>query len=166
MKSLSRVWLLATPWTAAYQAPPSMGFSRREYWSGVPLPSPLSHEVGIFFTSCNKLVISPWSHSSSVIVLRHKPRQSASRVHLFNHQAIYLTLIESYLFILFLSFSPFPLLSLSSPFPSFPFSPPSLPFPHLFISYLLPVTHPHLPPISPFTPASIIKIFPEKFEMS
>ena len=33
-------WLLATPWTAAYQAPPSMGFSRQEYWSGVPLPSP------------------------------------------------------------------------------------------------------------------------------
>ena len=39
-KSLSRVRLLATPWTAAYQAPPSMGFSRQEYWSGVPLPSP------------------------------------------------------------------------------------------------------------------------------
>ena len=40
VKSLSRVWLLVTPWTAAYQAPPSMGFSRQEYWSGVPLPSP------------------------------------------------------------------------------------------------------------------------------
>ena len=39
VKSLSRVRLLATPWTAAYQAPPSMGFSRKEYWSGVPLPS-------------------------------------------------------------------------------------------------------------------------------
>src|SRR5574340_1229588 len=39
VKSLSRVQLLATPWTAAYQAPPSMGFSRQEYWSGVPLPS-------------------------------------------------------------------------------------------------------------------------------
>ena len=39
-KSLSRVQLLATPWTTAYQAPPSMGFSRQEYWSGVPLPSP------------------------------------------------------------------------------------------------------------------------------
>ena len=35
MKSLSRVRLLATPWTAAYQAPPSMGFSRQEYWSGL-----------------------------------------------------------------------------------------------------------------------------------
>ena len=42
MKSLSRVRLLATPWTAAYQAPPSMGFSRLEYWSGVALPSPSS----------------------------------------------------------------------------------------------------------------------------
>ena len=40
-KSLSRVRLLATPWTAAYQAPPSTGFSRQEYWSGVPLPSPI-----------------------------------------------------------------------------------------------------------------------------
>ena len=39
VKSLSCVRLLVTPWTAAYQAPPSMGFSRQEYWSGVPLPS-------------------------------------------------------------------------------------------------------------------------------
>ena len=40
VKLLSCVWLLATPWTAAYQAPLSMGLSRQEYWSGVPLPSP------------------------------------------------------------------------------------------------------------------------------
>ena len=40
VKSLSRVRLLATPWTAAYQAPLPMGFSRQEYWSGLPLPSP------------------------------------------------------------------------------------------------------------------------------
>ena len=39
LKSLSRVRPSATPWTAAYQAPPSIGFSRQEYWSGVPLPS-------------------------------------------------------------------------------------------------------------------------------
>ena len=39
VKSLSCVWLFMTPWTTAYQAPPSMGFSRQEYWSGVPLPS-------------------------------------------------------------------------------------------------------------------------------
>ena len=45
MKSLSRVRLFATPWTVAYQAPPSMEFSRQEYWSGLPFPSP-----GIFPT--------------------------------------------------------------------------------------------------------------------
>ena len=39
VKSLSRVRLLVTPWTAAYQAPPSMGFSKQEYWNGLPLPS-------------------------------------------------------------------------------------------------------------------------------
>ena len=50
VKSLSPVRLLATPWTAAYQAPPSMGFSRQEYWSGVPSPSP---------NSCKP--ISPWA---------------------------------------------------------------------------------------------------------
>ena len=40
LSRFSRVQLLATPWTAAYQAPPSMGFSRQEFWNGVPLPSP------------------------------------------------------------------------------------------------------------------------------
>ena len=44
VKSLSRVRLFATPWTAAHQAPPSTGFSRQEYWSGVPLPS-LNHAL-------------------------------------------------------------------------------------------------------------------------
>ena len=38
--SLSRARLFAIPWTVAYQAPPSMGFSRQEYWSGLPFPSP------------------------------------------------------------------------------------------------------------------------------
>ena len=40
LSPFSRVWLCATPWTAAYQAPLSMGFSRQEYWNGLPLPSP------------------------------------------------------------------------------------------------------------------------------
>ena len=43
VKSLSRVWLLATPWSAAHQAPPSKGFSRQEDWSRLPLPSPQTH---------------------------------------------------------------------------------------------------------------------------
>ena len=51
VKSLSRVWLFATPWTAAYQGPPSMGFSRQEYWSGVPLPSPLL-SLRVYSNSC------------------------------------------------------------------------------------------------------------------
>ena len=43
VRSLSCVGLLATPWTAAHQAPPSMGVSRQDYWSGVPLPSPIKY---------------------------------------------------------------------------------------------------------------------------
>ena len=53
VKSLSRARLLATPWTPAYQAPPSMGFSRQEYWSGLPLSSPTPQ-----FKSFNALVLS------------------------------------------------------------------------------------------------------------
>ena len=48
LKLLSRVRLLATPWTAAYQAPPSMGFSRQEYWSGVPLVTVISLKLLMF----------------------------------------------------------------------------------------------------------------------
>ena len=40
VKSLSRVWLFATPWNIVYEAPPAMKFSRQEYWSGLPFPSP------------------------------------------------------------------------------------------------------------------------------
>ena len=46
VKSLSQVRLLATPWTAAYQAPSSMGFSRPEYWSGLPFHSPTALLTG------------------------------------------------------------------------------------------------------------------------
>ena len=55
VKSLSRVRPSATPWTAAHQAPPSMGFSRQEYWSGVPLPSPPNYyyyTIHFFFQFC------------------------------------------------------------------------------------------------------------------
>ena len=58
MKSLSCARLLATPWTAAYQAPPFMGFSRQEYWSGVPLP-PLVYVLiaSIIFMTKNVLLL-------------------------------------------------------------------------------------------------------------
>ena len=53
VKLLSSVWLFTTPWTAAYQAPPSMGFSRQEYWSGVPLPSNSATNKQILESNCN-----------------------------------------------------------------------------------------------------------------
>ena len=64
VKSLSRVRLFATPWTVAYQAPPFMGFSRQEYWSGVPLPSPMlkpsmqdfKHDLISMGDECNCLI--------------------------------------------------------------------------------------------------------------
>ena len=55
VKLLSCVRLLATPWTAAHQAPPSMGFSRQEYWSGVPLPPPEAHKI-CFFAGRKRIV--------------------------------------------------------------------------------------------------------------
>ena len=58
VKLLSRVRLLVTPWTAAYQAPTSMGFSRQEYWSGVPLPSSPSL-LGPLYSSHMCLPIQP-----------------------------------------------------------------------------------------------------------
>ena len=51
VKSVSCVQLLATPWTAAHQAPPSLAFSRQEYWSGVPLPSPQTCMVTLILNS-------------------------------------------------------------------------------------------------------------------
>ena len=66
VKSLSRVWLLATPWTAAYQAPPSRGFSKQDYYSGVPLPSP-----GIFSRHCQISIgvakLNPGPRNSAVL---------------------------------------------------------------------------------------------------
>ena len=62
VKSLSRVRLLATPWIAAYQAPPSMGFSKQEYWSGVPLPSPINLP-----TTLNYKVNHYWDISSILL---------------------------------------------------------------------------------------------------
>ena len=59
VKSLSHVQLLATPGTAAYQAPLSMGFSRQKYWSGVPLPSPFVPLQLLKFRFTNRFSLSP-----------------------------------------------------------------------------------------------------------
>ena len=61
VKSLSLVRLLATPWTAAYQAPLSMGFSKQEYWSGLPLPSPDCF-VSVQFSSVAQSCLTLWPH--------------------------------------------------------------------------------------------------------
>ena len=74
MKLLSCVRLLATPWTAAHQAPPSMGFSRQEYWSGVPLPSPfmnslLSYKISIKNGENKLSFLNGWLNYISIIFL-------------------------------------------------------------------------------------------------
>ena len=87
MKSLSHVWLLATPWTTAHQAPLSMGFSRQEYWSGVPLPSLIveAYQMAIITInskmkkSFNSITFSSiWSLEFVVVVV-----QSLSCIQLF-----------------------------------------------------------------------------------
>ena len=75
VKSLSRVQLLVTPWTAAYQAPRSMGFSRQEYWSGLPLPSLISFSRRYIILYNIYIYFRLFSFISSV--------QSFSRVWLF-----------------------------------------------------------------------------------
>ena len=65
VKSLSRVRLFATPWTVAHQAPPSMEFSRQEYWSGLPFPSP---------GDLPNLGIEPWSPTLQADSLPAEPQ--------------------------------------------------------------------------------------------
>ena len=77
-KSFSRIQLLATPWTAAYQAPLSMGFARQEYWSGLPLPSPLDHgsdaQRGESFKS--SLLGGPWGNRRTQGICRMSSAKS------------------------------------------------------------------------------------------
>ena len=70
VKSLSRVQLLASPWTAAHQAPPSLGFLRQEHWSGLPFPSPM-HESEKWKWSCSVVSDSSWSHGLQPTRLPH-----------------------------------------------------------------------------------------------
>ena len=85
VKSLSRVRLLATPWTATYQVPPTLGFSKQEYWSGMPLPSPQvalvlknspanaediseSESCSVVYDSLQPHgLYSPWNHQARIL---------------------------------------------------------------------------------------------------
>ena len=78
VKLLSRVRLFATPWTVAYQAPPSMGFSRQEYWSGLLVPSPgdlpdPGIEPGSPALRADALTIEPWKMSLFRMLLFFAP---------------------------------------------------------------------------------------------
>jgi len=68
VKLLSHVRLFDTPWTAAYQAPPSMGFSRQEYWSGVPLPSLINYYnvlcISVYLFPYLYIFVCMYSHPS------------------------------------------------------------------------------------------------------
>ena len=75
VKSLSCVRLLATPWTAAYQAPPLMGFARQEYWSGVPLPSPFVVYTNIVSLCCTPETSTMWYANCNQRKVRNKAIQ-------------------------------------------------------------------------------------------
>jgi len=83
VKSLSHVWLFATPWTAAHQAPLSMGFSRQECWSGVPLPSPNStHRYHQMFNTEMRLIISFAAQDGEVLYSQQKQDPKLTVAHI------------------------------------------------------------------------------------
>ena len=103
LKSLSHVRLFVTPWTVAYPAPLSMGFSRQEYWSGLPFPSP-GHREALFFLLCFNNVkwhpftstqITPFSIPSKVRLVVDFPYTS---ICLFGKVFISTSFLKIYLF--------------------------------------------------------------------
>ena len=87
VKSLSHVWLFTTLWTVAYQAPPSMGFSRQEYWSRVPLPSPLIF-ILVLILIAFKLIYPSTQATKRGFILHFFPTS-----HLLGHLGYQLTFI-------------------------------------------------------------------------
>ena len=79
VKSLSHAQLLATPWTVAYQAPPPMGFSRQEYWSGVPLPSPI-HTLLYIKQITNKDLLYSTGNSTQYSIITNMEKESEKKV--------------------------------------------------------------------------------------
>ena len=85
VKSLSRVRLFATPWTVAYQAPPSMGFSRQECWSGLPFPSSgifPTQESNLGLPHCRQMLYRRSHHSNSQILCLHSNSSHSLRPNL------------------------------------------------------------------------------------
>ena len=89
LSHFSRVRLLVTPWTAAYQAPPSMGFSRQEYWSGVQLPSP-----GFILPKDKYIVICSWNSYSLLRSSKLKEQTNSNAVSNPLHLRNYLSVLK------------------------------------------------------------------------
>ena len=75
-KLLSCVRLFTTPWNAAHQAPPSMGFSRQEYWSGVPSPSPVCTYIGLLLSLENEILMYAQTLTYLENIMLHEKRQT------------------------------------------------------------------------------------------
>ena len=90
VKSLSRVRLLVTPWTAAHQAPQSMGFSRQEYWNGVPLPPPWALLGGKIYLTSEVCINLYHGHGSlGTIFTQEWTRARLSTLHTFRLKTIH-----------------------------------------------------------------------------
>ena len=89
VKSLSHVRLFATPWTVAYQAPPSMGFPRQEYWSGLPLPS-LKPHWQVLKTSAPLKSLSISSLNDSAVPCDVQNREHKTRISILNETLVQL----------------------------------------------------------------------------
>ena len=95
VKSLSRVRLFETPWTAAYEVPLSMGFSRQEYWSGLPLPSPLSVANYHLTGNCTNTPHKRRSIVSPLSALKHLKFGKPRRYHLVEQRLAQLILFST-----------------------------------------------------------------------
>ena len=90
VKLLSHARLLATPWTAAYQVPPPMGFSRQEYWSGVPLPSPSRAWVPVNYTVICEWYVETLNFFLFLLVTDQSPQRppDLERTIVWGHQGL------------------------------------------------------------------------------